>query len=136
MVLPAIIKISKLSLAYSAIVCVLLLLGSRQFLSLYSSDQALITFTIPSLQVIVVATLIMSVSTVAFNGVVGTGNTLVNLTIEITCVSLYLVYCYYYIYLLKSPLYVCWGSEFVYWTCLIVAAVGYLWSGRWKGKVI
>jgi len=136
LVLPAIIKISKLSLAYSAIVCVLLLLGSRQFLSLYSSDQALITFTIPSLQVIVVATLIMSVSTVAFNGVVGTGNTLVNLTIEITCVSLYLVYCYYYIYLLKSPLYVCWGSEFVYWTCLIVAAVGYLWSGRWKGKVI
>jgi signal transduction histidine kinase len=33
---------------------------------------------------------------------------------------LYLFYCYYYIYLEKSALYICWGSEFVYWTSLLI----------------
>jgi Na+-driven multidrug efflux pump len=135
-VLPIIIKISKLSLGYSVILCGLLLLFSKQFLSLYSHDVSLILFTIPSLQVIVCATIIMAVSTVAFNGVVGTGNTLVNLTIEISCVGLYLFYCYYYIYLQKSALYICWGSEFVYWTSLLIASFFYLRSGKWRGKVI
>jgi MATE family multidrug resistance protein len=95
-----------------------------------------VQFAIPSLRVIVVATLIMSLSTVVFNGVVGTGNTLVNLTMEITCVGTYLVYCYIIISRLHSPLYVCWGSEFIYWSTLLIASVIYLKSGRWKGKSI
>ena len=135
-VLRLVIKISKLSLGYCAMLCLLLLLFSHQFLSLYSKDVSLITFTIPSLRVIVVATLIMAVSTVAFNGVVGTGNTLVNLTMEISCVGLYLVYCYFIINRWHSDLYLCWGSEFVYWTSLLIGSVFYLKSGRWRGKKI
>lgn len=131
-----IIKICKLSLAYAVVVCALLLLFSREFLSIYSNDLSLIAFSIPSLRVIVVATLIMSVSTVTFNGVVGTGNTLVNLTMEITSVCIYLLYCYFIIRVRHSPLYLCWGSEFVYWTCLITFSAIYLKSGRWKGKEI
>jgi MATE family multidrug resistance protein len=109
---------------------------SQQFLSIYSNDMALISFAIPSLRVIVLATLIMSLSTVVFNGVVGTGNTLVNLTMEITCVGAYLVYCYFIIHERHSELYLCWGSEFVYWTCLLTCSLIYLKSGRWKGKDI
>ncbi len=135
-VMGLIIKISKLSLIYSAILSVLLLLFSSGFLSLYSNDESLILFTIPSLRVIVLATLIMSLSTVAFNGVVGTGNTVINLTMEITCVCLYLVYCYFVIQVWHSELYLCWGSEFVYWTFLLIGSALYLRSGKWKGKVI
>ena len=135
-VMRIILKVCKLSLLYVAILCALLLLFSSQFLSIYSNDASLITFAIPSLRVIVVATLIMSVSTVVFNGVVGTGNTLVNLTMEITCVCIYLVYCYFIIYKWHSPLYICWGSEFIYWTSLLIGSVIYLKSGRWKGKSI
>ena len=135
-VIGVILKISKLSLAYAVVVCVLLLLFSRGFLSLYSDNASLITYTIPSMRVIVVATLIMSLSTVAFNGVVGTGNTLVNLTMEVSCVGSYLVYCYFVINKWHSELYLCWGSEFVYWTLLLVASTLYLRSGRWRGKEI
>ena len=135
-VIGVIIKISKLSFIYALVLCLLMLLFSGQFLSLYSNDPSLIAFTIPSLRVIVVATLIMSLSTVAFNGVVGTGNTLVNLSMEIGCVGSYLIYCYFFIYLKHSDLYICWGSEFVYWTCLLVASGLYLRSGRWRGKKI
>ena len=135
-VLRVILKISKLSLIYAVVLCTLLLLFSRGFLSIYTSDLALIDFSLPSLRVIVVATLVMAVSTVFFNGVVGTGNTLVNLTMEVTCVSLYLVYCYFFIRQWNSPLYICWGSEFVYWVSLLLGSAIYLRSGKWKGKKI
>ena len=131
-----ILKICKISLLYAIIVNVLLLSFSQQFLSIYSNDLSLVAFALPSLRVIVAAMLIMSVSTVVFNGVVGTGNTLVNLTMEIACVSAYLVYCYFIIYVWHSPLNWCWGSEFIYWTSLLVASLIYLRSGRWKGKDI
>jgi len=131
-----ILKICWLSLTYAVILCLLLLAFSNEFLSIYSDDKALVQFSLPSLRVIVVATLIMSLSTVVFNGVVGTGNTLVNLTMEVTCVSSYLVYCYFVIYKWHSPLYVCWGSEFIYWSALLISSTIYLKTGRWKGKRI
>jgi Na+-driven multidrug efflux pump len=135
-VMKIIWKICKLSFIYAVIVCTLLLIFSHEFLSIYSNDLSLILFAIPSLRVIVVATLVMSLATVVFNGVVGTGNTLVNLTIEISCVGSYLIYCYFIIRVRHSPLYLCWGSEFVYWIALLIAAGLYLRSGRWKGKEI
>ncbi len=136
LVMNVVFRIAKLSLIYAVVVSVILLLFSTQFLSLYSKDQDLITFTLPSLRVIVLATIIMSLSTVTFNAVVGTGNTLVNLTMEITCVTLYLVYCYFVIYLWRSDLYLCWGSEFVYWIFLLIFSTLYLRTGKWKGKEI
>ncbi len=135
-VIKVITKIAKLSFVYAALVCVLMLIFAQEFLSVYTNDQSLILFSIPSLRVIIIATLVMSLSTVIFNGVVGTGNTLVNLTMEVTCVSLYLVYCYYVINIKQSELYLCWGSEFVYWTTLLVGSVLYLKTGKWKGKKI
>ncbi len=135
-VMKIIWKICRLSLMYAVVVCTLLLVFAHEFLSIYSNDMSLILFAIPSLRVIVVATLVMSLATVVFNGVVGTGNTLVNLSIEISCVGSYLVYCYFIIRVRHSPLYLCWGSEFVYWIALLIAAGLYLRSGRWKGKEI
>jgi MATE family multidrug resistance protein len=135
-VMKIIKKICKMSFVYAFVICVTLLLFSHEFLSVYSNDESLISFAMPSLRVIMVATLVMSLSTVVFNGVVGTGNTLVNLTMEIFCVGSYLVYCFFVIHKWQSPLYLCWGSEFVYWTTLLVCSVTYLKSGRWKGKEI
>ena len=131
-----IIRISVLSLVYTLVICILLLAFSGSFLSVYTSDPALVAFAIPSLRIIVLATLVMAISTVVFNGVVGTGNTLVNLTMEIGCVGAYLVYCYFVIYRWQSPLFWCWGSEFVYWISLLVASSIYMRSGRWKGKLV
>jgi MATE family multidrug resistance protein len=135
-VISVVIKICKISLVYAAVLCVLMLSFAQEFLSIYSDDVKLVAYALPSLRVIVLATLIMSISTVVFNGVVGTGNTLVNLTMEVSCVGTYLVYCYFIIRRWHSPLYVCWGSEFVYWLSLLTCSAIYLRSGRWKGKEI
>ena len=135
-VMPLIGRVAKLSFIYVTILCGLLLLFSEEFLMLYRNDSSLIELAKPSLRIIVVATLITSLATVVFNGVVGTGNTLINLTIEITCVFVYLVYCYIVIERMRLPLHWAWGSEFVYWTSLLVISYGYLRTGRWKGKTI
>jgi putative MATE family efflux protein len=129
-------KIAKLSFIFACITCVLLIGFSEQFLSMYRNDPALVSFATPSLRVIVLATLIMSISTVVFNGVVGTGKTMVNLSMEVACVLAYLVYCYIIIERMHSPLWLCWGSEFVYWISLLLASSLYMLSGRWKGKEI
>jgi Na+-driven multidrug efflux pump len=135
-VIPVIWKIGKLSLLYALIVCVPLLLFSGTFLSMYRDEPSMIALAIPSLRVIVLATLIMSLSTVMFNGVLGTGNTMMNLLIEVTCVCTYLVYCYYVIEVERMSLAWAWGSEFVYWTSLVLISFIYLKTGRWKGKTI
>ncbi len=135
-VVSVIWKICRLSFIYTLIVCVLLLTFSGTFLSLYRDEPGLVALATPSLRVIVIATLIMSLSTVIFNGVVGTGNTVVNLAIEITCVLTYLVYCYIVIENYRMPLAWAWGSEFVYWTSLFIISFIYLKSGKWKGKRI
>lgn len=129
-------KISRLSFLFALLLCGTLFLFPGEFLSLYRDDAVLVAYAIPSLQIIVLAMLIMSVSTVMFNTVVGTGNTLVNLTMEIACVGCYLVYSYIVIERMQSPLYLCWGAEFVYWTTLLTGSLIYLKSGRWKGKMI
>jgi putative MATE family efflux protein len=136
MVLPVITKIAKLSLLYVVILSVILLGFSDTFLTLYRDDPSLVAFAKPSLRVIVVATFLMALSTVMFNGVVGTGNTVINLVIEVTCVCTYLVYCYFVIERWRLPLHWAWGSEFVYWSSLLLTSFLYLKSGRWKGKKI
>lgn len=129
-------KIVGLSFITTSIIGGILILFPHYFLSLYTNDSALIQFSISSLRVVVLGTIIMSFATVVFNGVVGTGNTWINLTIEIVCVLLYIIYCYIFIRQMKAPLYVAWLSEFVYWLSLLIISALYLRSGRWKGKVI
>ncbi|MEI8278957.1 MAG: MATE family efflux transporter [Bacteroidota bacterium] len=129
-------KIAKLSFIFSGIICVILFLFSDAFLALYRNDPELVAFARPSLYVIILASMIMSLSTIVFNGVVGTGKTVVNLSIEITCVFSYLIYCYIFIERMHSPLYIAWGSEFVYWTSLLLIGLWYLRSNKWKGNKI
>ncbi len=134
---PALIrKVAVLSVGLTAVVAGGLLLFGPQFLGLYSNDAGFIAYALPSLRVIAVATILMSLSTVIFNGVIGTGNTRVNLAIEITGVVLYLVYCWNVTERLHAPLHWAWSSEFVYWGTILLLGGLYLRSGKWRGKAI
>jgi Na+-driven multidrug efflux pump len=119
----------------TGVICLAMLLSARYYLSLFTSDQSLIELTLPSLRVVTVATLVMSMGTVSFNAVVGTAKTNVNLIIEMSCVALYLTYCTIAIERMRSPLYIAWLSEFVYWTSLLVISYSYLRSGKWNRRL-
>lgn len=128
-------KVARISFLATGVICVLMVLSARYYLSLFTSDNALIELAVPSLRVVALATLVMSLCTVVFNGVVGTARTVVNMFIEISCVCFYLVYCYIIVERMRSPLYIAWTAEFVYWSSMLIMSYAYLRSGRWKRRL-
>jgi Na+-driven multidrug efflux pump len=135
-VLPLIWKISKVSLVISLVIVVFLNLAPQIVLSVYGQSESFIVDAIPVVRVVSVALLLMSFSTVWLNAVTGSGNTVVNLTIETITIVLYCVYVYVVLVWLFLPITWGWASEIVYWVSMFSMAYWYMKSGRWKGKVI
>jgi Na+-driven multidrug efflux pump len=78
----------------------------------------------------------MSFSTVWLNAVTGTGNTKINLIIELITIVIYCLYVYLILEYWKLPITWGWASEWVYWISMFSMAYYYLKSGKWKGKLI
>jgi Na+-driven multidrug efflux pump len=135
-VLPLIRKISLISVSISFALFILLNIFPGWFVSFYGQGQDFIDYAIPTVRVVSVALLMMSFGTVWLNGVTGTGNTIVNLTIESVTIVIYSVYVYVILEVLDLPITWGWVSEWVYWTSMFSMAFFYLNSGRWKNKVI
>lgn len=129
-------KIAWFAFVCALFVCLLINLFPYQLMGIYTADVQLITESIPSIRVCTCVTLLSAAAAVTFNGVTGTGNTRINLLIEFTSVSIYLVYCVFVIERWRSALHWAWGAEVVYWTTMGALALWYLRSGKWKGKVI
>ncbi len=78
----------------------------------------------------------MSFGTIWLNAVTGTGNTMVNLTIELVTIVIYSVYVYLVLEVYNLPITWGWGSEWVYWLSMFIMAYFYMKSGKWKAKQI
>ncbi|WP_341840557.1 MATE family efflux transporter [Chitinophaga caseinilytica] len=127
-------KITKLSVLCSIAICLIISIFPTLWLRIYTTDVSLMTEALPSMYVCMVVMILASVTAVVFNGVTGTGDTRINLGIEIIAVIAYLTYCVVVIERMHSQLHWAWFAEFVYWTSMGSLAWLYLKSGRWKGK--
>jgi len=135
-VLPLVKKIIRISFTYTIFISIFLFCFPATFFSAYTSDRSVADMGIDSLRVLSISSMIMCIATICFNAVIGTGNTLINLIIEVTCVCIYVVYITIVVERMRAPLYMAWSSEFVYWGCLLLTAGGYLLSGKWKNKYV
>lgn len=131
-----IIKIMKLSVGFSFIMLILLNIAPGLLLHIYGQDENFIIEAIPVVRVVTIAMLLMSVATIWLNAVIGTGNTKVNLFIEIFAIVIYCAYVYIILEKLQLSVVIGWTSEWVYWLCIFIPSFLYLQSGRWKHKVI
>jgi len=129
-------KIIKLSLIVSVTVAILLNLFPRVFLAVYGQDQIFVDAAIPVIRVISTALILMSFSTIWLNAVAGTGNTTINLAIEIITIIFYCVYVYFVLEYFRLSILYGWMSEWVYWSSTFIFAYLYMRSGKWKKKVI
>ena len=102
------------------------------FLHLLTSDTHLVEVGTTSLRIVVLATWMLSVSTIVFNAVVGTGHTRLNMLFELIAIVLYLIYTTIVIETLRMPLPYAWLSEFVYWLTLFSLSFVFFYSGKWK----
>ena len=133
-VLPLIRRIVILSLSCSAFLTIVLNLGPEIFLSFFGQDASFITDAIPVIRVVSVALIMMSFSAVWLNSVTGTGNTLVNLTIESITITGYLIYVYLVLEIWNLPITWGWVSEWVYWAGMFSMSFWYMRSERWRKK--
>jgi putative MATE family efflux protein len=129
-------RIAGISLSISGVIFIVLNLVPHWFLGFYGQGPEFIADAIPVVRIVSVALLMMSVGTVWLNSVTGTGNTVVNLTIESITIVIYCAYVYIVLEYWNLPITWGWGSEWVYWISMFSMAYFYMRSGRWKNKNI
>jgi MATE family multidrug resistance protein len=135
-VLPLVRRIAKISVSCSLIMFIFLNLQPEWFIGFYGQGPAFIAEATDVIRVVSLALLLMSFGTVWLNAVTGTGNTVVNLTIEAITIVIYSIYVYVTLELLNLPITWGWASEWVYWTSMFLMAWLYLRSGRWRKKIL
>lgn len=135
-VLSLITRIATMSFCLSSVLFCLLNISPEWFLSFYGQGEEFINYGIPVIRVVSLGLLAMSFGTVWLNSVTGTGNTVVNLTIEIITLVIYCIYVYLVLERYNLPITWGWASEWIYWISIFVMAYAYMKSGHWKKKVI
>jgi putative MATE family efflux protein len=135
-VLSLIWKIARLTLTISFVFVLVLSVFPQWILQIYTSDSELIQKSLPSLYVILVVLLILSVSNVFFQAVSGTGNTRSALAIEITVLILYILWVWFVAIHLQASLAVCWTTELVYAVFIGLFSYIYFKKGKWQNKRI
>ena len=135
-VIPLIRRIVKMSFSISFVIFLALVLQPKWFLWFYGQGDDFIAEAIPVIHVVSIALLMMSFSTVWLNAIVGTGNSKVNLIIELITIVIYCIYVYLTLEYWNLPITWGWGSEWVYWISMFTMAFFYMRSGKWKGKNI
>lgn len=128
-------KIVTLSLGSTILIFIPLQIFAHQILGLFNQDPAFLALAIPVFRVVCVAILFMSVSTVCLNAVTGTGNTKINLMIEVFTIILYCIYVNTVMEELNLSIVWGWGSEWVYWLSILTLSAAYLKSGKWKKRM-
>lgn len=131
-VIPLIKRIILLSTGSALLIFIPLQLFPKEILSLFNTNEEFLNLGIPVLRIVGVAILLMSVSTICLNAVTGTGNTRINLMIEVITIILYCCYIYLVMHVYNLPITWGWGSEWLYWSSILVMSGTYLLSGKWN----
>ena len=135
-VMPLINKIARFSFFIMLGLVALSALFPQFLLSIYTSENALVTESVPSVYVICCAMLIASVANVVFNGISGTGNTQAALLLETITIIIYGSYIIFIGMWLKAPIEICFTIEILYYTLLLITSYIYLKKAKWQNKKI
>jgi putative MATE family efflux protein len=131
-VIPALKKVLVITVGISLTLNAVIVLFPYPILSLFTNDLSIIEDCIPPFYTLMIALLFFSSAMILNQGIIGTGATKIPAVVELLCSFLYIGYCYYFIQLKKSPLYIAWGCELVYWLSLLLFTITYWGSGVWK----
>lgn len=104
------------------------------FLRIYTDNLDLVGDAVPSLWVMLSSYLLAVPGFIFFFSVSGTGNTQKALIIEVFSMVLYVSYAYVVCVWLHADVAVCWTTEHVYDTMLLIFPFLYLWKGNWRNQ--
>lgn len=133
-VMPAIRKTVVLATITTMVLALPVLIApsiTLQWLNL-GPTMALISDAEPILQMVLLILLVFCIGGIYYNGLVGTGDTLVGLYIQTFGVIAYIIYLFVIIKILELPLIFAWTGEIFFWLIIIGLTTLYLRSGKWQ----
>ncbi len=135
-VIPVILKILKLCIpAVLAIVLINIIIPDK-VLSIYTNNLVLIQDSLPSLYVVSIAAVFLTMGFVLFNGVSGTGMTKISFLIELVVIVLYISGTYLLVNIQNPRIELVWLIEIFYGIIIGLFSWVYLKFGNWKEKSI
>lgn len=137
-VIPLVKRIALLNLSIIVIIGFITAVMPKFWISLIASENnpELVRQAVLPLLVLIAGLPVISIGTVLFNSISGTGNTSMALLLETITMVFYGLGIYYIVIYKQSSVAVCWTVEYIYWGMLMVLSLFYLKRGNWQAKQI
>ncbi len=132
LVIPLILRVLIIGIVTNILLVQIILFLPIPIIGFYTESQALIEATQPLLRVIAVALIAFSAGMIIFNGLSGTGKTMLALKIEILAIIFYLLTTLLLALGLKAPAHVVWMVEIVYFSLMGLFAFIALKKANWR----
>ncbi len=132
MVMPLIYRVFLIGLVINILLIQLIIFIPEPIVSFYTDSQTLIDTTVPLLRVISMALIAFSFGMILFNGLSGTGKTMLALKIEIASIIFYLLTAIFLAFFLRANASVVWSVEIVYFSMMGIFALIALKKGNWQ----
>lgn len=137
LVLPLVKRICIMSVSVIFIVMAVTMVAPELWISFFlDTNPELIPSVVPSLMVVVMALPILSISSVLFSSISGTGNTQAALILETVVLICYIGYMYWIVAVQQASTAVCWTVEYVYWGGIMICSFFYLKYAKWQNKKV
>lgn len=134
-VLATIKKMLKISLIGMSGLVLILNIFPQLFFNLFGQPDHFVDVGINALRVVSIAMILTSIGAIWLNGIIATGQTKVVLSIEIIGITVYLVFIWVTIEVMKYPFEIGWMSEWAYWISMIIPSIYYMKYGAWRKKL-
>ncbi len=119
-------KLMKISFLAALFIALILQVFPKQLFHLFSEDAVYVDAAIPVIRVVSIAMIIMSISVICLNTVIGSGNAKYSLFIEIATIILYCLFTIIVMEVLKVPIAIAWTNEWLYWGAMLILSVWYI----------
>ncbi|UAY50647.1 MATE family efflux transporter [Ferruginibacter albus] len=134
-VITAIHKIIRLSFCTALVIGALLNIFPEVFFNLFGQGESFAEKGTPVLRVVAGAMLLMSFAVVWLNSLTGTGQTKINLLVEIFAIVFYLLHTFLVVKVFKVPLFYAWSNEWVYWIVIFIISFIAMNKSKWKNNI-
>lgn len=137
-VIPLIRRICMVCLGVIVVIMAATIMSPEYWISYIAphDDASLVVNTVAPLLVVVFGLPIISIGSVIFNSISGTGNTRAALVLELSTLVLYMSYIYWIVIYKQAAVAVCWTVEYVYWGFLLIFSLLYFRYAKWQNKKI
>jgi putative MATE family efflux protein len=112
------------------------ILYPEALIGIINPEDAYIDMSAQILRLISVSIILYGIISVYYQTILGSGNTIYSLIIEITTILLYLSACYLFIQVLNFEIFWIWTVEYIYFGTIGIMSVLYLRNSGWKNKIV